>query len=107
MKKEDIIRKLTSRKFIVALITIIVGIITLLCGYNENVQTIAGAAMVVVPALAYCIMEGKVDAASVKQITEATQEAAQKLGASEQTAKEIGTIGDAMCDLVGDEERKE
>lgn len=107
MKKEDLIRKLTSRKFIVAAISLIVGVLTIIFGKNEGVEVIAGAAMVVIPAIVYCIMEGKVDAASVKQITQATADAAEKLGAGKDTTDQIKQIGEAVEDLVTDESGKE
>lgn len=100
MKKEELIRKLTSRKFIIAIITAIVGVITLAAGYNETVQTIAGAAMVIVPAVVYCFIEGKVDAASVKTVTDATAEAAKKLGADNNTTEQIEKIGGAIEAMV-------
>ena len=53
----NIIKKLTSRKFIIAAITAIAGIITLFVGDNEVVQVIAGAAMTIIPTVVYCLME--------------------------------------------------
>lgn len=107
MKKEDLIRKLTSRKFIVAMISVIVGIITIVFGKNEGVEAIAGAAMVIIPAIVYCIMEGKVDSESVKQITQATADAADKLGVKNETTEQIRQIGNAVEDLVTEEANTE
>ena len=90
---ETLVRKLTSRKFIIALITLIAGIITMIVGDSEVVTTIAGAAMTIVPTAVYCIMEGVVDAKSVETITEATKDAAEQLGAGDDIVDLIGQMG--------------
>ena len=97
----NIIKKLTSRKFIIAAITAIAGIITLFVGDNEVVQVIAGAAMTIIPTVVYCLMEGIVDAKSVKVITEATADAAEKLGADEKTVymiEQVGAVGEVLTE---------
>ena len=104
MKKADLIKKLTSRKFIVTAISAIAGIVTLITGNNEIVQIVAGAAMTIVPTIVYCIMEGKVDAASVKTVSEATVEAAEKLGVDEKTVDIIEQAGELTEAIVSDEE---
>ncbi len=92
--KKSIIDKLTSRKFIVTVITAITGIITMIIGENEVVQTLAGAAMTIIPTIIYCITEGVIDAKSVKVITEATIEVAEKLGADDKVKDTIETVGE-------------
>lgn len=97
----NIIKKLTSRKFIIAAITAIAGIITLFVGDNEVVQVIAGAAMTIIPTVVYCLMEGIVDAKSFKVITEATADAAEKLGADEKTVnmiEQVGAVGEVLTE---------
>lgn len=99
--KKTILEKLTSRKFIVTVITAITGIITMLIGENEIVQIIAGAAMTIIPAVVYCITEGVLDAKSVKQIVDATTDAAEKLGASDEVIdviEKVGEIGDSLAE---------
>lgn len=94
-------KKLTSRKFIITLITAVAGLVTLIVGDNAAVQIIAGAAMTIVPTVIYCIMEGVIDAKSIKTITTATADAAEKLGASETTVdviEQMGAIGEALVD---------
>ena len=92
MKK--IIEKLTSRKFIVTAITTITGVITLIIGENEIVNTVASALMVLVPTVVYCITEGVIDAKSVKIITDTVVDTAEKLGADDKTIEVIDKIGD-------------
>lgn len=71
MNKENIIKKLTSRKFIVSLIALISGI-ALLCGADgDTVETISAALMILVPSLIYCITEGKLDSESIKSFRNA------------------------------------
>ena len=99
--KRNIIEKLTSRKFIVTIITAISGIITAIIGENETVQIIVGAAMTIIPTIVYCITEGVLDAKSVKTIAEATVDAAEKLGADEKvvdTIEQAGEIGEKIVE---------
>ena len=100
----NIIKKLTSRKFIVAAVTAITGIITLFIGDTETVQVIAGAAMTIIPTVVYCIMEGVIDAANAKTITEVAVDTAEKLGANEKVVDVIGQIGAVGEILLTDEE---
>ena len=105
--KEKLIQKLTSRKFIVTIITAIAGVVTMIVGDNEVVQIISGAAMTIVPTIVYCVMEGVIDAQSVKTITNATADAAEKLGAKEEvvdTIEQIGKVGEILVDGTNTEE---
>lgn len=101
--KINLIRKLTSRKFIITLITAITGIITLFIGESEVVQILAGAAMAIVPTVVYCVMEGVIDAESIGVITDVTADAAEKLGADENTVDVIEQIGAVGKELVSDD----
>lgn len=103
MDRKELIRKLTSRKFIVTFITAIAGIVTMFVGESEIVDTIAGMAMTVVPAVVYCIMEGKVDAESAKTIAHSVKNAASELGASEKTVDTIDRLGALGEAILGEE----
>lgn len=74
MRKEQIIKKLTSRKFIVAVISIISGICLLLGADSDTVSIISGGAMIILPTIAYCLVEGKIDAENVKTIVTTLEE---------------------------------
>ena len=100
--KKNILEKLTSRKFIVTAITAIAGIITAIIGENETVQIIVGAAMTIIPTIVYCIMEGVIDAKSVKTIADATADAAEKLGADEKIVDTIEQAGEIVEILTED-----
>ena len=91
--KKTILEKLTSRKFIVTVITSITGIITMIIGENEVVQLVAGAAMTIIPTIVYCITEGVIDSRSVKTIADTTMDVAEKLGANEKVLDTIETVG--------------
>lgn len=100
-------RKFGSRKFIVSLITAAAGIVTLFLGDNEIIKVIVGAAMTIIPSVVYCVMEGVVDAKSVKTIKDATVEAAEKLGANDATVdviEQVGTVVETLVDTDNTEE---
>ena len=105
--KNNLLKKLTSRKFIVTAISAIAGIITIFVGDNEIVQIIASALMIVVPTIVYCIMEGVIDSKSVKTITEVAVDTAEKLGASEKvvdTIEQVGEIGEILVENKNSDE---
>ena len=90
------LKKLTSRKFLVSLISMAAGIAAI-CGADmQGVEIIAGAAMTVLPAIVYCLTEGKIDAASVHKATDAITDAAQALGATASTQQMIQAAGDML-----------
>jgi hypothetical protein len=80
-----------------------VGIITVFVGDNETVNIIAGAAMTIIPTIVYCVVEGMVDAKSVETVTNATADAAEKLGADKSVVDTINQVGNIGEILVGDE----
>ncbi|MBQ7380744.1 MAG: hypothetical protein IJW69_01520 [Clostridia bacterium] len=95
-----LIKKLTSRKFIMSALAALTGICALIFGENEIVQTVMGALMVILPATVYCITEGRIDAANAKLISGAVTDAAQRLGAAENTVKNLEKIGSAAVSMV-------
>lgn len=58
-------QKLTSRKFWMALITLVSGILGMIGADDNVVQIIASGALTLVPTIIYIITEGRIDAASV------------------------------------------
>jgi hypothetical protein len=64
MTKTDIIRKLTSRKFWMALALFVTGLITAFGGEAETAETVAGCIMQGAAVLSYILAEGWADAAS-------------------------------------------
>ncbi len=59
------IKKLTSRKFIVSVISIVAGIAGMFNCTDNTISLITGILMVVLPAISYVITEGAIDKANV------------------------------------------
>lgn len=59
------IRKLTSRKFIVSLISVVAGIAGMFNVSDGVISLITGILMVVLPTVIYVITEGTIDKANV------------------------------------------
>ena len=62
MTKEDIIRKLTSRKFWVAVALFVSGLVMAFGGGSEKAETISGCIMQGAAVLGYLLAEGLTDA---------------------------------------------
>ncbi len=62
MEKIDIIRKLTSRKFWVAVVGVVSGLLLAFKVDAETIENIGGIIMAAASAVAYIIGEGLVDA---------------------------------------------
>lgn len=67
MSKENIIRKLTSRKFWVAVAGFVSGLIVALDGDAETAETISGLILQGAAVLGYVLAEGLADAANVSK----------------------------------------
>lgn len=66
---KDIVRKITSRKFVLTVVIVVAGLATAFKAVdNEKVQ-IAGCVMAAVATIVYSIVEGTVDKASVADTT--------------------------------------
>ena len=68
--KDQIIRKLTSRKFWVGIAGIVSGLVIIFGFADSSVETISGAVITIGSAIAYMLSEAKVDAKSLGQILE-------------------------------------
>ena len=80
MTKKDIIRKLTSRKFWVTIVSNAIGIFTLLTASdNAEVQVIASIALIVCTNVAYILGESKIDAIGTTKSIIATIEEIKKI----------------------------
>lgn len=69
------IKKITSRKFLLAVAGIFTGIAMALGVEATDVSTVAGAITALVSVVTYIVTEGKVDAESVKNTIEITGDA--------------------------------
>ena len=68
MTKEMIIRKLTSRKFWLAVAAFVSGLIIAFDGTAETAETVSGLIMSGATALGYLIAEGLADAAPKEKV---------------------------------------
>lgn len=64
MTTKDIIRKLTSRKFWMAVALFVTGLITAFGGESETAETVAGCIMQGAAVLSYILAEGWADASN-------------------------------------------
>ena len=93
------LKKLTSRKFLLSVISMAAGLAAL-CGADETiVSVVAGALMTVLPAVVYCITEGRIDEASAKAVQGAVVDAAAALGADKQVQTVLQAAGDLLASL--------
>ncbi|MBQ3372247.1 MAG: hypothetical protein IJG40_03820 [Oscillospiraceae bacterium] len=67
MEKIDLVRKLTSRKFWVAIVGLVSGLLLAFKVDAETVETVSGIIMAAASAVAYIIGEGLVDAEGKNQ----------------------------------------
>ena len=103
---KNFFKKITSRKFIVTLISAIAGLITLFEGNNEVVNTIISVIMILLPTMVYCITEGVIDSKGIKTITESVVDTAEKLGVPKEKVEvieKIGAIGEVLTDETTNE----
>ena len=66
MRKIDWKAKLTSRKFWVAVASLVTGVVLMFTGNTSTAQTIGGCVMSAAAVIAYIVGEGLTDAAAVK-----------------------------------------
>ena len=66
MKKIDWVRKLTSRKFWMAVVGLVTGIVIAFGGTEQTAETISGVIMSAASVVAYIIGEGLADAQHVE-----------------------------------------
>ncbi|UWG96766.1 hypothetical protein LPY66_18095 [Dehalobacter sp. DCM] len=60
--------KLTSRKFWIAIITIITGILGVFGVADNTIEMVSSILLILVPGIVYIFTEGKIDASAVTQI---------------------------------------
>lgn len=64
------LNKLKSRKFLMTLLSVVVGVLSMFGVAEGTVEMVSSIGMVVIPSIIYVITEGKIDAANIKKITE-------------------------------------
>lgn len=71
----ELLRKLSSRKLWLAIAGVATGIAMVLGVDASEIETVAGAVVSIISVVTYIAVEGKVDAESVKNAIESTQDA--------------------------------
>ena len=74
MKNIDWKRKLTSRKFWMALATFVAGLILAFKGDAKTAETVSGCIMSAASVIAYVLGEGLADAAAIKSESESKED---------------------------------
>lgn len=100
---KSFIPKLTSRKFILAALTTIAGILTLIFGQNETIEIIFCGLAAVLPPLVYCLVEGSVDKERAKTVINGIQDTAKKLGSTEAVDTILYGVEDMAESILDDE----
>ncbi len=78
-----VIKKITSRKFLTAVVGVITGL-AMAFGLDQNtITTVAGAVTAAVSVVTYIATEGKVDAAAVAKAIDAVEDAAKTVAGTE------------------------
>ena len=86
---KDILKsKFTSRKFILALVGVITGILGIIGCSDNTIAIVAFTALEVLSIVGYIIMEGHIDAAAVKDVTDLIDIIADMI----ETTKNGGTV---------------
>lgn len=95
----SLLKKLTSRKFLLSCVSMAAGI-ALLCGADATtVSVVSGALMTVLPSLVYCLMEGRIDSAAIESGKAAALSAADALGAKPPLTDVLEAAGDMLAAL--------
>jgi len=79
------LEKLKSRKFLMAAVSVVVGILTIFGVPEGFVSLISGISLVLVPVVVYIATEGRIDAAAVSLTADALKEIAELLVAEKET----------------------
>jgi len=62
------LEKLKSRKFWVAIVSIIVGVLGLFGASDNVIQLVSSAGLILIPGIVYIVTEGKIDASAVASV---------------------------------------
>ena len=97
---KDFLKKFTSRKFLLALISVVSGVLTM-ANCNDNlIQFICSLIMIIVPSITYIITEGVLDYTGIGLALQDIIEAINKyIGKDEDTEEENNPEEDVTTEL--------
>lgn len=84
------IEKLKSRKFILAVVTMLLGVVTALTELGGTFGTACGIIAAVLSPLVYIIVEGNIDAKAVNLVTEAATKIVETIKNDKKGVKDNG-----------------
>lgn len=88
-------QKLTSRKFWIAVSTIVSGLLMMFGFAETSIETISGAILVLGGATGYLVTEGVIDAARIKQVVDAVIDVVEVVGDEVNDDGEIQELSDS------------
>ena len=103
MSKNEFLKKITSRKFIVTSIAVLAGIVIMFIGKTALVQSIAAPLMIVIPSIVYCLVEGKIDAKSIQNIADGAVQISKALGEGSTMEGIIRDVAELGTQLAGED----
>lgn len=62
------LEKFKSRKFLMAALSVIVGIMGMFGVADNTIEMVSSIALILIPIITYIVTEGKIDAAAVNQV---------------------------------------
>lgn len=65
--------KFKSRKFLMALVSVIVGVLGMAGVADGTIEVVSSIALILIPVVTYIVTEGKIDAAAVGKILDAAE----------------------------------
>jgi len=82
------LEKLKSRKFLMAAVSVVVGILTIFGVPEGVVSLISGISLVLIPVVVYIAAEGRIDAAAVAMTSDALKKIAELITAEKEAEQE-------------------
>ncbi len=71
--------KFKSRKFLMALLSVILGVLTMVGVEDGIVQQVSSVAMIIIPTIVYIAVEGKIDSEGVKKVVDTIQDVVEEI----------------------------
>ena len=100
-------KKITSRKFVISILSVVGVIITAVFGHGSSVSTIMVGLSIAIPAVAYCIVEGRLDKKSMDAVFNAAEQTARDLKCSKELCDMIEKVGDLVNESISPSEESE
>lgn len=88
-------QKLTSRKFWIAVSTIVSGLLMMFGFAETSIETISGAILILGGATGYLVAEGVIDAARIKQVVDAVIDVVEVVGDEVSGDGEVQELSDS------------